>query len=80
MQIDVLFRPGIITRFPPTVITNRVMGEGRSFKIPIALDAEEDMEFSPPTTLTHERPIEAPRLLRRVFFGRGIKNVFDSVF
>ena len=74
-----MFRPGIDTRFSPTVFDDLLMGD-ESVENPIVLDEQQDKENAPPTTPVSERPTEPPRLLRSRAFGAGIENEPDYVF
>ena len=79
LDMDAVFRPGIDTPFSPTTFDDLSM-EG-SVENLIALDEEEDMENSAPTTTpVSERPTEPPRLLRSRAFGARLENAPDYVY
>ena len=78
LDMDSVFRPGIDTRFSPTVFDDLLMGDG-SVQNPIVLDGEEDKENAL-TTPECVRPAEPPRLLRSRAFGARIENVSDYVY
>ena len=49
LDVDAVFRPGIVAPFSPTAFDDLDMGGG-SAENPILLDEEEDKENSPPPT------------------------------
>ena len=75
IDLDAVFRPGIVTLSSPTEFDDLEMGG--SAENHILLDEEENKENSPPTTTTpvSERPTRPPALLRSLPFGTGIENV-----
>ena len=82
VDMDSVYRPGIDTRFSPSIFDDFQM-EGSTATNPIIVDDEEDKENSAPTTTTtpeSESPTEAPRLLRSRPFGTRLENVPDSVY
>ena len=79
LDMDAVFRPGIVIPFSPTTIDDLSMR--RSVENPIVLDEEEDKENAPPpTTPESVRPTEPPRLQRCRAFGAGMENVPEYVF
>ena len=79
LDMDIVFRPGIDTSFPPDTIDD-LPKEG-SVENPIVLDEEEHKENAPlPTTPESVRPTETPRLERSCAFGARIENVPNYVF
>ena len=81
LDVDALFRQGIVAAFSPTAFDDLEMGGG-SAEYPNLLDEEEDKENSPPppTTPVSERLTRPPALLRRCPFGRRIENVPEYVY
>ena len=80
LDMDSVFRPGIVTPFSVTTFDDLLMGDG-SVENPIVLDEEEDKEnVPPPTTPESVRPSNPPRLQRSRIFGARIENVPDYVF
>ena len=72
LDVDVVFRAGIDTPFPPTAFDDLEMGV--SAENHILLDEAEDKENSPPTTPASERPTQPPALLRnRPFRNKSTK-------
>ena len=73
LDVDVVFRPGIDTPFPPTAFDD--LGMGVSAENHILLDEAEHKENSPPTTPASERPTRPPALLKKCPFGTKMRNV-----
>ena len=58
LDMDAVFRPGIVIPFSPTTIDDLSMR--RSVENPIVFDEEEDKENSPPSAPESVRPTEPP--------------------
>ena len=78
LDVDAVFRPGIVTPFSPTAFDDLEMGG--SAENPILLDEVEDKVNCPPTTPVAERPIQPPALLRSHPYGKRIEKVPDDVY
>ena len=79
LDMDAVFRPGIVTSFSPTTFDGLMMGDG-SVENPIVLDKEEEMENALPSTPESVRPTEPPRLQRSRAFGAIMESVSEYVF
>ena len=78
LDVDVVFRAGIDTPFPPTK-TDDLSMEG-SVENPTVLDEEDKENAPPPSTPDSVRATEPPKPLRSRAFGARIENVPDHLF